>query len=244
MRTNEAVSPTLTTGQVLLSLITFALLYALLLVLFLFLLDRKIKHGPRPRGGTPRRSPRHVPRRVPEPEPGAPRESWRSKMSLADLWFVLFVAIIAGYLVLDGFDLGVGMLHPFAARRTANDGSSSTASGRSGTGTRWLVVGGGVLFAAFPVVYAALFSGFYWALMLVLIFLILRTVAIEFRSKRESSRWRGLWDAVFSVSSYALALLLGVAFGNVISGVPLDANGDVRIGSLLDVLHPFAVFLG
>ena len=108
----------------------------------------------------------------------------------------------------------------------------------------WLVVGGGVLFAAFPVVYAALFSGFYSALMLVLIFLILRTVAIEFRSKRESSRWRGLWDSVFSVSSFALALLLGVAFGNVISGVPLDQNGDVRIGSLLDVLHPFAVFLG
>lgn len=166
-------------------------------------------------------------------------------MSLADLWFVLFVAIIAGYLVLDGFDLGVGMLHPFAAREDRERRIVLNSIGPIWDGNEvWLVVGGGVLFAAFPVVYAALFSGFYWELMFVLIFLILRTVAIEFRSKRESSRWRGLWDAVFSVSSYALALLLGVAFGNVISGVPLDPNGDVRIGSLLDVLHPFAVFLG
>jgi cytochrome d ubiquinol oxidase subunit II len=166
-------------------------------------------------------------------------------MSLADLWFVLFVAIIAGYLVLDGFDLGVGMLHPFAAREDRERRIVLNSIGPIWDGNEvWLVVGGGVLFAAFPVVYAALFSGFYRALMLVLIALILRTVAIEFRSKRESSRWRGLWDAVFSISSYALALLLGVAFGNVISGVPLDQNGDVRIGSLLDVLHPFALFLG
>ena len=81
-----------------------------------------------------------------------------------------------------------------------------------------------MLFAAFPVVYAAMFSGFYWALMFVLIALILRTVAIEFRGKRESSGW-GLWDTVFSASSFGLALLLGVAFGNVVTGVPLDKNG-------------------
>jgi cytochrome d ubiquinol oxidase subunit II len=108
----------------------------------------------------------------------------------------------------------------------------------------WLVVGGGVLFAAFPVVYASMFSGFYWALMFVLIALILRTVAIEFRGKRESSRWRGLWDSVFSASSFGLALLLGVAFGNVVTGVPLDKNGEVQIDSLLDLLHPFVLFLG
>jgi cytochrome d ubiquinol oxidase subunit II len=166
-------------------------------------------------------------------------------MSLADLWFVLFVAIIAGYLVLDGFDLGVGMLHPFAARQDRERRIVLNSIGPIWDGNEvWLVVGGGVLFAAFPVVYAALFSGFYWALMFVLIFLILRTVSIEFRSKRESPRWRGLWDSVFSVASYGLALLLGVAFGNVISGVPLDGSGEVRLGSLLDVLHPFAVFVG
>ena len=166
-------------------------------------------------------------------------------MSLADLWYVLFVAIIAGYLILDGFDLGVGMLHPFVAKDDRERRIVLNSIGPVWDGNEvWLVVGGGVLFAAFPVVYAALFSGFYWALMLVLLTLILRTVAIEFRSKREGSGWRGLWDTVFSVSSYGLALLLGVAFGNVISGVPLNGNGDVEIGSILDLLHPFALWLG
>ena len=166
-------------------------------------------------------------------------------MSLADLWFVLFVGIIAGYVILDGFDLGVGMLHPFAAEDDRERRIVLNSIGPIWDGNEvWLVVGGGVLFSAFPVVYAALFSGFYWALMLVLLCLILRTVAIEFRSDRESSKWRALWDTVFSVSSYALALLLGVAFGNVISGVPLNKNGEVEIGSILDLLHPFALFLG
>ena len=166
-------------------------------------------------------------------------------MSLADFWFVLFVAIIGGYIVLDGFDLGVGMLHPFAAKEDRERRLVLNSIGPIWDGNEvWLVVGGGVLFAAFPVVYAALLSGFYWALMLVLIALILRTVAIEFRSKRESSSWRGLWDVVFSATSYGLGLLLGVAFGNVISGVPLGKNGHVQLGSLLDVLHPFALFLG
>ena len=166
-------------------------------------------------------------------------------MSLADLWFVLFVAIIGGYIVLDGFDLGVGMLHPFAAKEDRERRIVLNSIGPIWDGNEvWLVVGGGVLFAAFPVVYAALFSGFYWALMFVLIALILRTVAIEFRGKRESSRWRGLWDSVFSLSSFGLALLLGVAFGNVISGVPLEQDGEIRLDSLLDVLHPFALAVG
>jgi cytochrome d ubiquinol oxidase subunit II len=166
-------------------------------------------------------------------------------MSLADIWFVLFVAIIAAYLILDGFDLGVGMLHPFAARTDEERRIVLNSIGPIWDGNEvWLVVGGGVLFAAFPVVYAALFSGFYWALMLVLMALILRTVAIEFRSKRESPRWRTLWDTVFSAASYGLALLLGVAFGNVISGVPLNKKGDVVVASILDLLHPFALFIG
>jgi cytochrome bd ubiquinol oxidase subunit II len=166
-------------------------------------------------------------------------------MSLADLWYALFVAIIGGYIVLDGFDLGVGMLHPFAAKEDRERRIVLNSIGPIWDGNEvWLVVGGGVLFAAFPVVYAAIFSGFYWALMFVLIALILRTVAIEFRGKRESSSWRGLWDSVFSASSFGLALLLGVAFGNVIIGVPLDGNGEVQLDSLLDVLQPFALFLG
>jgi cytochrome d ubiquinol oxidase subunit II len=166
-------------------------------------------------------------------------------MSLADFWFMLFVAVIGAYIVLDGFDLGVGMLHPFAAKQDRERRIVLNSIGPIWDGNEvWLVVGGGVLFAAFPVVYASMFSGFYWALMFVLIALILRTVAIEFRGKRESSRWRGLWDSVFSASSFALALLLGVAFGNVVTGVPLDKNGEVQIDSLLDLLHPFVLFLG
>jgi cytochrome bd ubiquinol oxidase subunit II len=166
-------------------------------------------------------------------------------MSLADFWFLLFVAVIAAYIVLDGFDLGVGMLHPFVAKEDRERRIVLNSIGPIWDGNEvWLVVGGGVLFAAFPVVYAAMFSGFYWALMLVLIALILRTVAIEFRGKRESSRWRGLWDSIFSASSFGLALLLGVAFGNVVTGVPLDKNGEVQIGSLLELLHPFVLFLG
>ena len=166
-------------------------------------------------------------------------------MSLADFWFMLFVFVIAAYIVLDGFDLGVGMLHPFAAREDRERRIVLNSIGPIWDGNEvWLVVGGGVLFAAFPVVYASMFSGFYCALMFVLIALILRTVAIEFRGKRESSRWRGLWDTVFSASSFGLALMLGVAFGNVVTGVPLDKNGEVQIDSLLDLLKPFVLFLG
>ena len=165
-------------------------------------------------------------------------------MTLEGLWYGLFVAVIAAYLVLDGFDLGVGMLHPFVARTDEERRISLNSIGPIWDGNEvWLVVGGGVLFGAFPVVYASLFSGFYLALMLVLLFLILRTVSIEFRSKRDSPRWRATWDVLFSLSSYALAVLLGVAFGNVITGVPLNEHGQVH-ASLIDLLKPFPVWVG
>jgi cytochrome bd ubiquinol oxidase subunit II len=165
-------------------------------------------------------------------------------VTLEGFWYGLFVAVIAGYLVLDGFDLGVGMLHPFAARSDEERRISLNSIGPIWDGNEvWLVVGGGVLFGAFPVVYASLFSGFYLALMLVLLFLILRTVSIEFRSKRTSPRWRATWDLFFSISSYALAILLGVAFGNVITGVPLGEHGQIH-ASLVDMLRPFPVWVG
>jgi cytochrome d ubiquinol oxidase subunit II len=165
-------------------------------------------------------------------------------MSLNELWFGLFVLIIAGYLILDGFDLGVGMLHPLAGRTDLERRITLNSIGPVWDGNEvWLVVGGGVLFAAFPIVYAALFSGFYGALMLVLLFLILRTVAIEFRSKREGSRWRTWWDWTFSVSSYALALLLGVALGNVVAGVPSNSSGDIDT-TIPDMLTFFPVLMG
>src|SRR5215472_9055428 len=158
-------------------------------------------------------------------------------MWLDDLWFALFVAIVAGYLVLDGFDLGVGMPEPFVARNDTERRTVLNSIGPIWDGNEvWLVVAGGVLFAAFPIGYAALLSGFNWAIMLLLIGLILRAVAIEFRGKREGRVGRTTWDYLFFVSSLALAVLLGVAFGNIVSGVPLNASGLVVLGSFLDVI--------
>ncbi len=160
------------------------------------------------------------------------------------IWFILFVIIIAGYLILDGFDLGVGILHPFVAKNDHERRISLNSIGPIWDGNEvWLVLGGGALFAAFPMVYASLFSGFYVAMMLVLLVLILRTVAIEFRSKEKNPRWRSFWDMVFFASSLGIALLLGVAFGNVIAGVPLDQNQNMSV-SLLSILSPFALLMG
>src|SRR2546430_2412758 len=166
------------------------------------------------------------------------------RVALQVIWYVLFVAIIAGYVILDGFDLGVGVLHFVLARTDEERRLSLNSIGPVWDGNEvWLVVGGGVLFAAFPEVYATLFSGFYLALMLVLAFLILRAVSIEFRSKRPSPAWRGFWDRVFGVASLLLALLLGVAFGNIAHGVPIDAAHNIRF-SLVDLLHPYALLVG
>jgi cytochrome d ubiquinol oxidase subunit II len=165
-------------------------------------------------------------------------------MTLNEIWFALFVIIIAGYLILDGFDMGVGILHPFVAKTDQERRILLNSIGPVWDGNEvWLILGGGALFAAFPLVYASLFSGFYLAMMAVLLVMILRTVAIEVRSKRESPRWRTLWDYIFWLSSVGLALLLGVAFGNVISGVVLDAHGNINM-TLLDLLTPFALLVG
>lgn len=159
-------------------------------------------------------------------------------------WFVLYVVIIAGYVILDGFDLGVGMLSPVLARSDTDHRLLLNSIGPVWDGNEvWLVLGGGALFAAFPLVYASLFSGFYLAMMLVLAVLILRTVAIEFRSKRESTRWRSTWDWCFFGSSLGITLLLGVALGNVVQGVPIDAQGDMAV-DLIGLLNPYAVVVG
>lgn len=165
-------------------------------------------------------------------------------MNLETLWFVLYVGIIAGYVILDGFDLGVGILSPFVARTDRDHRMLLNAIGPVWDGNEvWLVLGGGALFAAFPVVYASLFSGFYLAMMLVLLVLILRTIAIEFRSHRESPRWRSTWDWFFFASSLGITLLLGVALGNVIRGIPLDSSGQVTL-KLVDLLNPYSLAVG
>ena len=165
-------------------------------------------------------------------------------MWLNTLWFVLFVMIIGGYVILDGFDLGVGMVSPFLARTDRDHRMMLNAIGPVWDGNEvWLVLGGGALFAAFPIVYASLFSGFYLAMMLVLLVLILRTIAIEFRSQRESARWRATWDWFFFASSLGITLLLGVAMGNVIRGVPVDASGELEV-DLFALLNPYSLAVG
>jgi cytochrome d ubiquinol oxidase subunit II len=165
-------------------------------------------------------------------------------MSLNDIWFALFIIIVAGYLILDGFDMGVGILHLPLARTDLDRRTFLNSIGPIWDGNEvWLILGGGVLFAVFPLAYASLFSGLYLAFMLVLLVMILRTVAIEFRSKEPGSRWRTTWDVVFGLASLGLALLLGVAFGNVLNGLPLDADGNIHV-SLIELLTPFALLVG
>ena len=165
-------------------------------------------------------------------------------MRLNTLWFVLFVKIIGGYVILDGFDLGVGMLSPLLARDDRDHRLILNSIGPVWDGNEvWLVLGGGALFAAFPIVYASLFSGFYLAMMLVLLVLILRTIAVEFRSQRESARWRATWDWFFFASSLGITVLLGVAMGNVIRGVPIDSSGDMEV-ELFSLLNPYSLAVG
>lgn len=165
-------------------------------------------------------------------------------MLLNEIWFGLFVVVICGYLILDGFDMGVGILHLLVAKGDEERRVLLNSIGPVWDGNEvWIVLGGGALFAAFPMVYASLFSGFYAAMMLVLLVMILRTCAIEFRSKLAAPLWRAVWDVVFFLASLGLALLLGVAFGNIIAGVPIDAAGDMRI-TLIGLLTPFPLLIG
>jgi cytochrome d ubiquinol oxidase subunit II len=151
------------------------------------------------------------------------------------IWFAIVSGMLAVYTVLDGFDFGVGILHPLVARTDAERRTVFAAIGPIWDGNEvWLIAAGGVLFLAFPKVYAAAFSGFYLALMIVLWLLILRGIAIELRSRQESPLWRDFWDTVFSLASLLLAFVLGVALANVVRGVPLDAEGTFFIPLFTD----------
>jgi cytochrome d ubiquinol oxidase subunit II len=167
-------------------------------------------------------------------------------MHLPDLntiWFFLVGVLFTGYAILDGFDFGVGMLHLFVKkdedRRILLNSIGPVWDGNE----VWLVTGGGALFAAFPGAYATVFSGFYNAFMLLLLALIFRAVAIEFRSKRPSAQWRSAWDLAFSGASFLASLLIGVAMGNITRGIPLDNQGDFA-GTFLGLLNPYSVLLG
>lgn len=143
------------------------------------------------------------------------------------LWFCLVAVMIAVYVVLDGFDLGAGIMHLFVARNDAERRTVLASIGPVWDGNEvWLLAGGGTLYFAFPALYASSFSGFYLPLMVVLWLLILRGIAIEFRNHVQSLVWQPLWDAIFALASGLLAVFFGAALGNVVRGVPLDKSGD------------------
>ena len=164
-------------------------------------------------------------------------------MDLHILWFVLMGVLLAGYAILDGFDLGAGILQPVA--RTDEERRMILKSiGPLWDGNEvWLITFGGAMFAAFPEAYATAFSGFYIAFMMVLFALILRAVSIEFRSKLQAKAWRSFWDYGFCFSSGLASVVFGVAVGAAMQGVPLNSRG-VFDGKFLDQITPYSVAVG
>ncbi|MDX1939249.1 MAG: cytochrome d ubiquinol oxidase subunit II [Saprospiraceae bacterium] len=158
-------------------------------------------------------------------------------------WFLVVGGLFSGYAILDGFDLGAGALHLLfkkeESRRIALNAVGPVWDGNE----VWLVIGGGALFAGFPVVYASLFSGMYIPFMLFLAALIFRAVSIEFRSKEPMLWWRRMWDVSYSISSILLAFLLGVVLGNVLQGIALGENFEFQ-GHWLEFLNPYALMVG
>lgn len=164
-------------------------------------------------------------------------------MDLNIIWFLLIAVLLIGYAVLDGFDLGVGVIHLFT-KDEEEKRINLNAIGPVWDGNEvWLLTAGGALFAAFPVVYATVFSSFYMALMLVLVALIFRAVSLEFRGKVDSPKWRKAWDLAFAISSFVAALLFGVAIGNILRGIPLDADA-MYLGNFFMLLNPFSLLVG
>jgi cytochrome d ubiquinol oxidase subunit II len=165
-------------------------------------------------------------------------------MELTTVWFALIAILWVGYLVLEGFDFGVGILLPVLGRNDAERRVILTTIGPVWDGNEvWVLVAGGATFAAFPEWYATLFSGFYLALFLILVALIVRGVGFEFRAKRPEPAWRARWDAAIFVGSLVPAVLWGVAFANIVGGVPLDASHEFT-GNLLTLLNPFGLLGG
>jgi len=165
-------------------------------------------------------------------------------MDLQILWFILIAVLFTGFLFLEGFDYGVGILLPFVAKTDRERRSVINTIGPVWDGNEvWLLTAGGAMFAAFPNWYATLFSGFYLALFVILAALIMRGVAFEFRSKLPSPRWRAFWDHAIFAGSLLPALLWGVAFANILKGLAIDASMTYT-GTFFDLLNPYALVGG
>ena len=168
--------------------------------------------------------------------------------TLRVLWWVLLGTLLIGFAVMDGFDLGVAMLLPIVGRSADERRVMINTIGPVWEGNQvWLVLGAGAIFAAWPALYALAFSSFYLAMLLVLLALILRPVGFTFRGKVDDQHWRAAWDTALFISGVVPALVFGVAFGNVLQGVPFNYAADLRLsynGGLLSLLNPFALLCG
>ncbi|QNN52236.1 cytochrome d ubiquinol oxidase subunit II [Nocardioides mesophilus] len=165
-------------------------------------------------------------------------------MELTTVWFGLIAVLWIGYFCLEGFDFGVGMLLPVLARDDTERRVLINTIGPLWDGNEvWVLVAGGATFAAFPEWYATLFSGFYLPLLLILLALIVRGLAFEYRAKRDEDRWRRRWDTAIVVGSVVPSLLWGVAFANLLRGVPIDADKEY-VGGFFDLLSPYALLGG
>ncbi|HEX6874570.1 MAG TPA: cytochrome d ubiquinol oxidase subunit II [Nocardioidaceae bacterium] len=165
-------------------------------------------------------------------------------MELTTVWFSLIAVLWIGYFALEGFDFGVGMLLPFLSRNDTERRVVINTIGPVWDGNEvWVLVAGGATFAAFPEWYATLFSGFYLPLLLILVALIVRGLAFEYRAKREEQSWKARWDKAIFFGSLVPALLWGVALANIVRGVPIDANKEY-VGNLFTLLNPYALLGG
>jgi cytochrome d ubiquinol oxidase subunit II len=168
--------------------------------------------------------------------------------TLKIIWWLFVGVLLIGFALMDGFDLGVGILLPFVGKTDAQRRVLLNSVGPTWEGNQvWLITAGGALFAAWPMVYAAAFSGFYWAMLLVLFALFFRPVGFEYRGKIQDPRWRAAWDWGLFAGGFVPALVFGVAFGNLLQGVPLQYDEFVRptyTGSFWGLLNPFALLAG
>jgi cytochrome d ubiquinol oxidase subunit II len=165
-------------------------------------------------------------------------------MTLVQFWFIVIALLWTGFFVLEGFDFGVGMLHAVVARDEAGRRAAVAAIGPLWDGNEvWLVVAGAAMFAAFPDWYATMFSGFYLALVILLLALIVRGISFEFRGKSASPRWRRSWDILMTAGSLVAPLLIGVALGDLLAGLPIDRAGEFT-GNFITLLQPYGLYTG
>jgi cytochrome d ubiquinol oxidase subunit II len=165
-------------------------------------------------------------------------------MTLVAFWFMVITLLWAGFLILEGFDFGVGMLHGVVGKDEAGRRAAINTIGPLWDGNEvWLIVAGAAIFAAFPGWYATMFSGFYLALVLLLVALIVRGVSFEFRGKQDSVRWHRSWDGLMTGGSLVAPLLVGIALGDLLAGVPINGQQEYT-GSFWDLLTAYGLFVG